>query len=224
MNQNEGSPRPRLRSSKTRGPETIEAIIETAERLWGSRGVEGASLREISVAAGSLNKSSIGYHFGDKGGLIAAILSRRIPIVEKRRHPLLGIATTEGKLDDPRTLLRILYQPVLEQVDRDGRRSYAAFLRAINRFPLYEGKEETLVLTPSSSFVVDRLKALSGNLPQVLFDARMRLVNELCYRAITESDRVGPDLEGGSMLADQIFDDALQAGAYLLLLNTAKPI
>lgn len=204
---------------RARGPATIEAIVDTAEQLWGLRGVDGASLREISIASGSANKSSIGYYFGDKRGLITAILSSRIPVVEKRRQPLLALATRDNKLSDPLTLLKILYQPVFEHVDRHGLHTYASFLRAINRYPLYEGKADTLALTPSSCYVVDRLREQVSHLPQALFDARMKLINEICYRAIVESDVLDPEVAPSAVVPDQLFEDALRASVYLLLLD-----
>lgn len=198
---------------------TVEAIIDAAERLWGAHGVEGASLREISIAAGSANKSSIGYHFGDKHGLIGAIFKTRIPALEERRQPLLAAAKAADKLDDPLTLLRITFGPVFEEVDGHGRHRLAAFLRAVNHYAPWDGKSATQELAPIAFFALDLLRQLIPRLPQNLFDARIRLVNEICYGAITDQDdnpsAAGPD----QVLAENLFEDALRASVHLMFLD-----
>lgn len=202
-----------------RGTGTIEAIIEAAERLWGAHGIEGASLREISIAAGSANKSSIGYHFGDKQGLIRAIFDARIPALEERRRPLLARAEADGKLDDPITALRIAFLPVFEEVDRHGRHSFAAFLRAINRYAQWDGRAGIQQLAPIASAAFNILRQKVSHLPQDLVDARLRLINEICYGAITDQDDNPPATGPDPVLATRMFEDALVASAHLMLLG-----
>ncbi|WP_340315142.1 TetR/AcrR family transcriptional regulator [Rhizorhabdus argentea] len=209
----------RSRPTPARGIATIEAIVEAAERLWGAHGIEGASLREISNAAGSANKSSIGYHFGDKHGLIGAIFRSRIPVLEKRRQPLLAAAKAEGTLGDPLTLFRITFKPVFDEVDRYGRHSFAAFLRAVNRFPQWDARAGTQELAPIAFFVMGVLREQVSHLPQTLFDARVRLINEICYGAITDQDDVHQAAGADADLPNKIFEDALSASAHLLFLD-----
>lgn len=204
----------------TRGIGTIEAIIDAAERLWGDHGMEGASLREISIAAGSANKSSIGYHFGDKHGLIGAIFKARIPALEEHREPLLAAARAEGRLDDPVTLLRITFAPVFHAVDGDGRHRFAALLRAVNHYSLWDGQRAMQEHAPLAFYVLGLLRQLVPHLPQNLFDARIRLVNEICYGAATDQDdnpsAAGPD----TVLAEQLFEDALRTSVYMIFLDS----
>lgn len=208
------------RTTKARGTATSEAIIEAAERIWGARGVEGASLREISIAAGSANKSSIGYHFGDKHGLIRAIFKVRMPVLEERRRPMLAAAEAHGALGDPLTLLRIVFQPVFEGTDRNGQHSFAAFLRAINRFSQWDGKAATQELAPIAFLALDILRQQVSHLPQDLFDARLRLVYEICYGAITDQDDNPPATGPDPVLATKMFEDALRTCAHLMLLES----
>ena len=53
---------------------TREQLIAAAETLFAERGIEGVSLREINAAAGQRNASSIQYHFGNRDGLLAAVI------------------------------------------------------------------------------------------------------------------------------------------------------
>ncbi|MEJ7926109.1 TetR/AcrR family transcriptional regulator [Sphingobium sp. AN641] len=210
---------PSTRPPPSRGVSTVSAIIEAAERLWGARGVEGASLREISIAAGSANKSSIGYHFGDKHGLIEAVFRVRIPVLEARRQPMFAAAEAQGALGDPLTLLRIAFQPVFDEIDGQGRHSFAAFLRAVNRYPQWDSGAGIEKLAPVAHRALAMLRQQVSDLPQQLFDARLRLVYEICYGAITDQDdnppAAGPDIA----LARKMFDDALRTCVHLLFIE-----
>lgn len=211
--------RPGARPAPSRGVSTVSAIIEVAERLWGARGVEGASLREISIAAGSANKSSIGYHFGDKHGLIEAVFKVRIPVLEERRRPLFEAAEAQGTLDDPLILMRIVFQPVFDEIDGQGRHSIASFLRAVNRYPQWDGRAGIEKLAPIAHRVYAILRQQVSHLPQQLFDARLRLINEICYGAITDQDDNPPADGPDAVLARKMFDDALRACVHLIFLD-----
>lgn len=210
--------RAKARSTSTRGGGTVDAIIDAAVQLWGARGVDGASLREISIAAGSANNSSIGYHFGDRRGLIEAIFRARIPALEARRKILFEEARANGSLDHPVTLMQITYQPVFDESDAQGCHSFAAFLRAVNRYPEWDGKAWTQELAPIAFLVMQTLAEKASHIPQALFDARVRLINEICYGAITDQDENqsrAPD----AALAKKIFQDGLNTSAHLLFLD-----
>ena len=53
-----------------------ERLLREAARLFGDRGFDAVTTREICAAAG-VNPGAIHYHFGDKDGLYAAVL--RLP-------------------------------------------------------------------------------------------------------------------------------------------------
>ena len=52
------------------GVDTREKFLLTAERLFGERGINGVSLREISRAVGQRNPSALQYHFGSRDALL----------------------------------------------------------------------------------------------------------------------------------------------------------
>lgn len=78
---------------------TRERIIDAAERLVAERGLDAVSLRMITSAANTANASAIQYHFGDRAGLIRAVLARRRPAVESRRHGMLDRLEAAGSSD-----------------------------------------------------------------------------------------------------------------------------
>jgi AcrR family transcriptional regulator len=117
-----------------------QRLLETAERMLAEYGIEGVSLRQIGAATGEGNKSVIQYHFGDKAGLIREIILRRVETFEARRQQLLVGAIAKNDLADTRTLLEILFLPLAEAVDADGRHGYARFMaQFITRFQYQDG-------------------------------------------------------------------------------------
>lgn len=58
-------------------PDTRTQILDAAERLFAERGFHGASVRAITDLAGA-NLAAVGYHFGSKAELLAAVVRRVI--------------------------------------------------------------------------------------------------------------------------------------------------
>jgi AcrR family transcriptional regulator len=52
-----------------------ERLIRAAESLFAERGLDAVSLREILAAAEVGNSSAVQYHFGDRSGLVRAVLA-----------------------------------------------------------------------------------------------------------------------------------------------------
>jgi AcrR family transcriptional regulator len=58
-------------------PDTRTRILDAAERLFAERGFRGTSVRAITDLAGA-NLAAVGYHFGSKAELLAAVARRVI--------------------------------------------------------------------------------------------------------------------------------------------------
>ncbi len=105
----------------SRGISTRVALVETAERLFAEQGIESVSLRDISAAAGQRNHSAAQYHFGDRGGLVAAVFEHRMRVVDERRHARLDALEAEGRSRDPIALVGAVVRPLAEVVaETDG--------------------------------------------------------------------------------------------------------
>ena len=65
---------------------TRAKLLTVAERLFAERSIAGVSLNEISKAAGQRNSNVCQYHFGDKSGLVQAILDKHVPGIKARRE------------------------------------------------------------------------------------------------------------------------------------------
>lgn len=104
--------------------DTRAQIIRAAEELFAARGLDGVSLREINRAAGQSNTGAVQYHFGDRDGLILALIAKHRRDTEPRRHALLDQYEDAG-VDDLRALASALVLPAAAKLaDPDGGREY----------------------------------------------------------------------------------------------------
>lgn len=71
---------------------TREHLVDIAEKLFIEKGPDEVSLRAIVREAGQKNQSALQYHFGNRDGLILAILLRRTRQLEARRRVLVDEA------------------------------------------------------------------------------------------------------------------------------------
>ncbi len=78
-------------------------LVSSAEQLFAERGIDGVSLREITRNAGQKNATALQYHFGDRDGILRAIIAKHDPEIEQRRHALLD----KIEADEPRTLAEL---------------------------------------------------------------------------------------------------------------------
>ena len=105
-------------------PDTRTQILRAAERLFAEHGIHGASLREINRAAGQSNTGAVQYYFGDRHGLVLAVIARHRKDDEVRRHTLLDEYERVGE-PDLRALAAALVNPIAAKLDDpDGGRRY----------------------------------------------------------------------------------------------------
>jgi AcrR family transcriptional regulator len=103
--------------------EVADQLIRAAERLFAERGSDAVSLREINAAAGATNASAVQYHFGDRRGLVAAVLARHEVEIEARRHALLD--GYEGRpTPQLRALAAALVEPLAAELTCEGGNGY----------------------------------------------------------------------------------------------------
>ena len=71
------------------GLATKRRLLDTAERLFAQRGVERVKLVDVSREAGQKNRNAAQYHFGDRAGLINAVLDKHSDIIALERQVML---------------------------------------------------------------------------------------------------------------------------------------
>ena len=112
-----------------------DSLIRAAEDLFAERGSDAVSLREIITASGVSNASAIQYHFGDRRGLIRAILDKHEPAVDQHRQQLLDAYVDAGQ-DDMRELASALVVPLAKQLENsDGGLGYLQLLSDLYNRP-----------------------------------------------------------------------------------------
>jgi len=101
--------------------ETREKILDTAERLFAKRGIDGVSIRAITGEA-KVNLAAIHYHFGSKEALVKEVFARRIGAVNRDRLRLLEEYTIrlESAKPDLEELVRIFVGPPLRLLESEG--------------------------------------------------------------------------------------------------------
>lgn len=108
-------------------PRTIATrakLVAVAERLFAERGVEGVSLNEINKLAGQRNSNACQYHFGNKEGLLQAILDKHVPGIAARRNERLDQLEAQSSAT-LRDVIRAFVYPVAEKlVDPNGGKEF----------------------------------------------------------------------------------------------------
>jgi TetR/AcrR family transcriptional regulator, regulator of cefoperazone and chloramphenicol sensitivity len=98
---------------------TREALLEAAAEIFARRGFAATTVREICDQAGA-NIAAINYHFGDKAGLYAEVLTHALKCARQKYPPHLG--TTEKSSAETR--LRAFIESFLLRLFDDGRHAW----------------------------------------------------------------------------------------------------
>jgi AcrR family transcriptional regulator len=87
-------------------------ILDAAEKLFGMRGFDSTSLRDITAEA-EVNLAAVNYHFQSKDSLMEAVICRRIEPVNRRRLELLEAAGDNPTVEQ---ILRAFLSPVIVEL------------------------------------------------------------------------------------------------------------
>lgn len=107
---------------------TKERILAAAEVLFAQRGFDGASLRQLTSAAG-VNLAAVNYHFGSKEKLVEEVFRRRLDELNANR--LAALARVAGTADA--TLEAVLDAYIRPALDLSHDNSGALFMRVLAR-------------------------------------------------------------------------------------------
>lgn len=124
---------PAARRRNSSGESTRVMLMEVAERLFATRGIEAVTLREIQEAAGQSNTSVIRYHFGSRDGLIRALIAYRQHTLGTDRQQMLETMREEGKEADPRAVVWLLVRPLANSIKAGE--MFVAFLARLSEDP-----------------------------------------------------------------------------------------
>jgi len=129
-----------------RGDQTRNHLLDVAEQMFGERGVNGVSLREIRLASGARNTAAIQFHFGDREGLVHALTARHMPRIAELQQELYDSMVREGREDDARSLVEVLVRPVADYL-RQGpsARAWVKIMGDLGAAPELEAGDMALI-------------------------------------------------------------------------------
>ena len=99
-------------------PDTRTQILDAAEHLFAERGFRGTSVRAITDLAGA-NLAAVGYHFGSKAELLAAVIRRVVdPIIAAQGA---GLDRLLAQTPDPSVadLVEAFAGPLFDEIPAD---------------------------------------------------------------------------------------------------------
>ncbi|MDV6265564.1 TetR/AcrR family transcriptional regulator [Rhodococcus globerulus] len=105
------------------------AMVDVAERLLGTQGVDALSMRDVANIAGQRNTSAVQYHFGGRDQLLIEVFRRRMVAIAEDRRAFLATIDAAGRGRELRALVEASIVPFASSVSRsvDGA-NYAEFI------------------------------------------------------------------------------------------------
>ncbi|MGH0032812.1 MAG: TetR/AcrR family transcriptional regulator [Myxococcota bacterium] len=100
-----------------------DALVRAARSLFAERGTLGVSMREVGRAADQRNTNAVQYHFGDREGLLLAVLEPYHRLVAARRGALLDALEADAA-PAMRDLAGALVRPSAAMLEEEGGRDY----------------------------------------------------------------------------------------------------
>ena len=79
-----------MKPARKDGLQTKRRMVDTAERLFAEQGVERVTLVDVSREAGQKNRNAAQYHFGNRVGLINAVLDKHSDLIAQQRRIMLN--------------------------------------------------------------------------------------------------------------------------------------
>jgi AcrR family transcriptional regulator len=174
------------------GETTKDRLLRTAEQLFAEYGIEAVTPRQIALAAGQLNQSAIRYHFGTKEALIETLLARRIAEINQRRRTMMSAIEREGRHDDPRALVGAIAIPLAEKIHATP--EGGAYVRFLAHLFADRQRRDVLIARGREAALLRRiykaLRALTPDLPELIWNERLRLVVGGIIQALADRERM----------------------------------
>jgi AcrR family transcriptional regulator len=199
--------------------ETRQNLVDAAEKLFAERGIENVTLLDIGRAAGQKNRNAPQYHFGDKAGLVNAVLDKHTDLIAERRAAMLKDLKDQESLDVA-ALVRVFVLPVAEHVATT--KNSHAFLQINAQLMTSPTLKELPIVQRATT--MPEVKEMSR-----LFDAvlptenpgnrrgKILLMRSMLYHGLASFYTQHPQDDPSS------FVDALCAGIVAVLMNQARP-
>jgi AcrR family transcriptional regulator len=144
---------------------TKDKLMDAAEKLFSRKGFYGASLRDITAAAG-VDLALVNYHFGSKRRLLTAVIERRGTVLNEERLRRLAQVRLEAAPRAPSTeaVIDAFFDPILERLAHAGPgwHNYFSLLAFVNNSPEWG---RTLMGKTFDTTVREFIQAVMASLP-----------------------------------------------------------
>jgi AcrR family transcriptional regulator len=196
---------------------TKDKLMDAAEKLFARRGFHGASLRDITTAAG-VDLALVNYHFGSKNELLAAVIERRGGILNEERLQRLAAVRSNASPNPPSTeaVVDAFFDPILERLAHAGPgwHNYFSLLAFVNNSPEWGrklmGKTFDAVVRQFIQAVMD---SLPGSAPEDIFWGYNFLTGALTL-SLAETGRLD-SLSDGRCRSDDVAALKARLGPYV---------
>lgn len=173
---------------------TRARLLDEAQRLFATRGVYQATVREIIEAAGQRNASALNYHFGSRDGVLWAIIAHHGDPLDEER----GELVVEPIDDMPtRALVASLLVPLARRLDTpDGRNYLRIVAQLTHRFPAWRSPVGN---PPHLRQILGVLEGRAGSDPAL---QRERVLNLIMLMTTAMAERARAVEEGAPLELD----------------------
>jgi AcrR family transcriptional regulator len=181
-------------------PDTKTRILDAAEKLFGEKGFDATSLRDITAEA-DVNLAAVNYHFQSKESLIdAAILRRALPVNDKR----LRMLEAAGPHPQVEEIVEAFVAPLLE-LDLE---SMSMMMARVFAAPEIMKRAFRNHLSPLANRFVDALEAAAPELSRTECLWRLHFIAGAMAHAVTRGpmlrDVFGLDFRDRKLLIERL--------------------
>ncbi|MGW1742230.1 TetR/AcrR family transcriptional regulator [Nocardia sp. NPDC001965] len=178
-----------------RGELARQALLDAAEELFATHGIDSVSNRRIAEHAGQSNHSAVAYHFGGRDELLRALVERYREPVGRIRARLFAELPPEPGLAE---YLQCLILPVTGHIaELPGPTWRARFQRQLATTPSTAGMlAESARSDRVSEQIIARIDELLSAVPPTVQSGRERIVARMVTDICAEYEaRVGAGTE-----------------------------
>jgi AcrR family transcriptional regulator len=186
-----------------------DRILDAAERLMAARGIRGVSLREINAAAAQRNASGVQYHFGNRAGLVAAVIQRHMQRADAARNTLIDTLEAHGRTA-PADVFAAIVAPLADALVTASGRAYLQLLDQMMDRPEIAALDVGSGLNRSLDRAGRLLAGALRHLPAALRAPRRQLCTAFLLRSLAdraraiESATAQPDLNQDAFIANLV--------------------
>jgi len=200
---------------------TANTILDAAERLCGTHGIESVSIRDIAAEAG-VSIAVIYHHYKSKANLLRAILGARFEEIRDEHERLLAEVEAQ-KSPAVRDVLRAVMQPINQWRNRSEREPALQFYALALVCPLPELKEALDAGVAGLRRVVALLQRALPDLTHADVCWRLHFVMKITHQTRWDIARLGI-LSDGDCNADDPAEGLERAIAFAEAALLAPPI